>query len=61
LNYFTFNQKNSSQLACGVVHWEIGPMAASIAAFFLITFRTFAKGNIVPINDPYLVESLDHH
>ncbi|MBU2444786.1 MAG: hypothetical protein KJ666_04335 [Bacteroidetes bacterium] len=41
--------------------WEIGPMAASISAFFYLTFRTFAKGNIVPINDPYLVESLDHH
>ncbi len=41
--------------------WEVGPMAASIAAFFYLTFRTFAKGNIIPIKDPYLIESLDHH
>jgi hypothetical protein len=41
--------------------WEAGPIVASIAAFFYLTFRTFANENAVPIKDPYLVESLDYH
>jgi len=38
--------------------WEIGPIAAAVAGFFLMTFRTLAKHRLVPINDPFLVESI---
>ncbi len=39
--------------------WEIGPLTGLLAAFFWVAFRAFQKlPNPVPINDPYLVESL---
>jgi len=41
--------------------WEIGPMAAAVAGFFLLTFRALAKHNLLPVKDPYLVESLVQH
>lgn len=41
--------------------WEVGPMAGVIGAFFLLTLRSFAKRNIVPLKDPLLVESLASH
>jgi hypothetical protein len=41
--------------------WEIGPMAAAVAGFFLLTLRALASGNLVPMRDPYLVESLAQH
>jgi hypothetical protein len=48
-------------LAPVVSIWEIGPVAGSVAGFLLVTFRTIARGNAVPVNDPYLVESLSYH
>ncbi|HAL57186.1 MAG TPA: hypothetical protein DCP63_12125 [Bacteroidetes bacterium] len=41
--------------------WEIAPIAAAVAAFFIITLRSFAKHRPVPVNDPLLVESLAQH
>ena len=41
--------------------WDIGPVAGAIALFFLITFRSLSRGNVIPINDPYLSESLHYH
>ncbi len=42
--------------------WEIGPIAAAIGGFFLLTFRTLARHKLVPAKDPYLAESItrDH-
>lgn len=41
--------------------WEIAPMAAMLAGFFLLTFKALAKHRLVPVNDPYLAESLSVH
>ncbi|MAT39645.1 MAG: hypothetical protein CL946_08570 [Ectothiorhodospiraceae bacterium] len=41
--------------------WELAPVLALVAAFFLVTLKSFSKRNPVPINDPYLVESLNYH
>ncbi len=41
--------------------WEIGPIAGAVALFFLVTFKTLSKGNVIPVNDPYLIESLNYH
>ncbi len=38
--------------------WEIGPIAGVLALFFWLVFRRLGKYNLVPVNDPYLVESL---
>ncbi|MDZ7288946.1 MAG: hypothetical protein ONB44_01050 [candidate division KSB1 bacterium] len=38
--------------------WEIAPMAAAVAGFFLLTFHTLTRHRLLPVNDPYLVESL---
>ncbi len=38
--------------------WEVAPLVAAIAAFFLFTFRSLAKRNLLPLKDPYLVESM---
>ncbi len=38
--------------------WEIGTIFGALALFFLITFRTLESRRLVPVNDPYLVESL---
>ncbi len=38
--------------------WEIGPFVGMLAGFFWVVFRTLTKRNLVPIKDPYLVESL---
>jgi len=38
--------------------WEVGPFAGTMALFFLVVFRSLGKRNLVPIGDPYLVESL---
>jgi len=40
--------------------WELGPFLAAIAGFFYLTFRALSKGNLVPVKDPMLVESLPH-
>jgi hypothetical protein len=41
--------------------WEIGPIAAALAGFFLMTFRVLAKYPLIPKQDPYLIESLATH
>ncbi len=38
--------------------WEIGLMTGALALFAFTTFRTLEKRQPVPVNDPYLVESL---
>jgi hypothetical protein len=38
--------------------WEVGAFAGSVALCFWVTFRVLASRNLVPIKDPYLVESL---
>lgn len=41
--------------------WEIGPMLAVLSIFFWLVLKRLSKGNLVPVNDPYLVESLPEH
>jgi hypothetical protein len=41
--------------------WEILPMAGVVAVFFYVVFRALSLGNVVPVNDPFLVESLSLH
>ncbi len=41
--------------------WVIAPMAAAMAGFFLVTYRAFAGVSAVPVNDPYLKESIHQH
>lgn len=41
--------------------WVIAPMAAAMAGFFLLTYRAFARVPAVPVNDPYLAESIHQH
>jgi len=38
--------------------WEIGTILGALALFFFVTFRMLEKHRLVPVNDPYLVESL---
>ena len=38
--------------------WEIGPMLGFVSLFFLFVLRKLSKVNIIPVNDPYLVESI---
>ena len=38
--------------------WEIGAFTGILALFFFVVFRSLGKGNLVPIKDPYLVESI---
>lgn len=40
--------------------WEFGPIAAAIAGTFYVVFKVLSKGNVVPVRDPLLVESLPH-
>ena len=41
--------------------WELGPILAVIATFFLIVFKSLAKRNLLPVRDPMLGESLNLH
>jgi hypothetical protein len=41
--------------------WEIGPIAGSVALFFLATLRSFASASPIPVKDPMLVESVQFH
>ncbi len=41
--------------------WEIGPITTILSLFFMLTFRSLSRGNIVPVRDPMLVESLRYH
>jgi hypothetical protein len=38
--------------------WEIGTFVGMMAGFFWIVFWTLGKQNLIPVKDPYLVESL---
>ncbi len=38
--------------------WEIGIIPGALALFFFVTFRTLENRRPVPVNDPYLMESL---
>ncbi len=38
--------------------WEIGPMVGFVSLFFWFVLRKLSKVPIVPVNDPYLVESI---
>lgn len=38
--------------------WEIGPFVGVMALFFRMVFRSLAQHHLIPVNDPYLVESL---
>jgi hypothetical protein len=40
--------------------WEVAPMVGVIVAFFYLTFRALSRGNVIPVKDPMLVESLHH-
>ncbi len=40
--------------------WELGPMVGFVALFFLFVLNKLSKVPIVPLNDPYLVESVPH-
>ena len=41
--------------------WEIGVIAGAAGLFFLVLFRAFARARMVPVNDPFLGESLHYH
>ncbi len=41
--------------------WELGPLLFVIPWLFYVTFKSLSKNNLIPINDPMLVESLPHH
>src|SRR3990172_11144061 len=41
--------------------WEIGFMLGTGGVLFLALFRAFRSAPLVPVNDPYLAESLHYH
>ncbi len=41
--------------------WEIGPAMALVGIFGLVFFRAMRRANVLPVNDPYLAESLAVH
>jgi len=41
--------------------WEIGPIVGAVALLFWIGFRSLGNHSLLPVNDPYLVESLPQH
>ncbi len=41
--------------------WELGTIAGATGLFGLLFFRALRKAPLVPIKDPYLLESLHHH
>lgn len=41
--------------------WEVGMMLGGAGLFFLALFRALRQAPVVPVNDPYLVESLSYH
>ncbi|MDT8325192.1 MAG: hypothetical protein RRA94_13860 [Bacteroidota bacterium] len=41
--------------------WEIAPIVAGVALFFLITLRGLSRRNVLPLQDPTLIESLHYH
>jgi hypothetical protein len=44
-----------------IAAWEIGAAMGMIGVFGLLFFRVMRRANIVPVNDPYLAESLAIH
>ena len=41
--------------------WEVGFMLGTGGVLFLVLFRAFRSASIVPLNDPFLAESLHYH
>ncbi len=41
--------------------WEIGPAMGMVGLFGLVFFNGMRKASVVPVNDPYLAESLAVH
>ncbi|OFW27522.1 MAG: hypothetical protein A3H27_02500 [Acidobacteria bacterium RIFCSPLOWO2_02_FULL_59_13] len=41
--------------------WEVGFMLGTGGVFFLVLFRAFRSAPLVPVNDPFLAESLHYH
>lgn len=41
--------------------WEIAPIVAGVALFFLLTLRALSVRNVLPLQDPTLIESLHYH
>ena len=40
--------------------WSVGPILFAIPLFFVLTFRAISKNNLIPKNDPMLIESVSH-
>jgi hypothetical protein len=38
--------------------FEVAPVAGTLAAVFMVAFRSLGKRSLVPLRDPYIVESL---
>ncbi len=41
--------------------WEIGPLVGMLALFFFLSLRFLSRKRILPVKDPYLIESLPHY
>ncbi len=41
--------------------WEIGPLVGSLCFFLWLTLRALGDAALVPIGDPHLEESMNHH
>jgi hypothetical protein len=41
--------------------WEVGFLLGTGGVFFLALFRAFRSASVVPLNDPFLAESLHYH
>jgi hypothetical protein len=41
--------------------WELGPIVGALCLFFWLTLRALADAPLVPLRDPYLADSLQHH
>lgn len=41
--------------------WTFPPIITALSAFFLLTFKTLEKHNLIAKKDPMLVESLNYH
>ena len=44
-----------------IAAWEIGAAMGVVGIFGLVFFRAMRQANVVPVNDPYLAESLAVH
>jgi len=41
--------------------WELGPLVAAVAVFFLVTLKALGTASLVPERDPRLEQSLTYH